>query len=206
MHQRELSCKTGLEASGNEQCHCLQLHMFAWLSRSTLQYSNMACWKMDHLSMIFLLKPPFLGDVPLPCLITKGYLVPCGHQTWQGRTLLATSMIFEIQSIAPGAHLIENAAHAPNVWTPGIVFASERCHPSTDIHQWHRHPPVTAVTIKSGLDRSRVTGSMASSRLEDMARGPGVWRRWNERIPIKCCKWVVEDSWNMLKILQTSWS
>ena len=23
--------------------------------------SNMACWKMDHLSVIFLLKPPFMG-------------------------------------------------------------------------------------------------------------------------------------------------
>ena len=29
-------------------------------------------WQMDHLSMIFLLKPPFRGDFPLLCLMTKG--------------------------------------------------------------------------------------------------------------------------------------
>ena len=31
-------------------------------------------WKMDHLLVILLLKPPFIEDFPLPCLITRGYL------------------------------------------------------------------------------------------------------------------------------------
>ena len=38
-----------------------------------IKQSNMACWKLDHLSVIFLLKRPFIGDSPLPCLITRGY-------------------------------------------------------------------------------------------------------------------------------------
>ena len=31
-------------------------------------------WKMDHLSLIFLLKPAFMVDFPLPYLITRGYI------------------------------------------------------------------------------------------------------------------------------------
>ena len=30
-------------------------------------------WKMDHWWMILPLKPPFIGDFPLPSLITRGY-------------------------------------------------------------------------------------------------------------------------------------
>ena len=35
--------------------------------------SNMAM-KKDHLLVIFLFKPPFIDDFPLPCLITGGYI------------------------------------------------------------------------------------------------------------------------------------
>ena len=31
-------------------------------------------WKMDHLQVILLRKPPFRGDFPLPCLITWWYM------------------------------------------------------------------------------------------------------------------------------------
>ena len=35
---------------------------------------NQTCqWKMTQLWVIFLLQPPFMGDVSLPCLITKGF-------------------------------------------------------------------------------------------------------------------------------------
>ena len=36
--------------------------------------SNVTCWKIQHLhsSMFFSLKPPFIGDFPLPHLITRG--------------------------------------------------------------------------------------------------------------------------------------
>ena len=30
-------------------------------------------WNMDHLSVIFPLKPPFIRGSPLPCLIARGY-------------------------------------------------------------------------------------------------------------------------------------
>ena len=39
----------------------------------TLQESNMAGWRMDHVSMTFLLQPPWTEDFPLPCLIARGY-------------------------------------------------------------------------------------------------------------------------------------
>ena len=32
---------------------------------------------MDHLWVILLLKPPFMGDLPLPCLITRRYIIKC---------------------------------------------------------------------------------------------------------------------------------
>ena len=35
--------------------------------------SNMAWWKMDHWSGIVLMKPPFIGDFPWPCLVMFGY-------------------------------------------------------------------------------------------------------------------------------------
>ena len=31
--------------------------------------------KMNHVSVFFLFKPPFLGEFPLPCLITRGPVV-----------------------------------------------------------------------------------------------------------------------------------
>ena len=166
---------------------------------------------MDHLWVMFLLKPPFLGDVPLPCLITKGYLVPCGHQTWQGRSLWAKFDDFRDPINGSWRTSHRECSPCSKCLNSRHSFCLRTVlHPSIhrDIHQWHRHPPVTAVTTKSGLDRSRVTGSMALSRLEDMAMGPwGHGARClktlnGENIPMKCCKWEVEDSWNMLKILK----
>ena len=38
----------------------------------TLRESNVACWKIHHLHLILPLKPPLIGDFPLPRLITRG--------------------------------------------------------------------------------------------------------------------------------------
>jgi uncharacterized membrane protein len=40
----------------------------------TLQWTDMACWKIHHLVyiMVFPIKPPCIGDLQLPCLIMKG--------------------------------------------------------------------------------------------------------------------------------------
>ena len=43
---------------------------------STFQESNMAGWKIDHLWVMFLLKPPFSSGIFQPCLMTPGRV--CG--------------------------------------------------------------------------------------------------------------------------------
>ena len=38
----------------------------------TFKWSIFHCWKMNHWSVIFLIKPRFRGDFPWACLITRG--------------------------------------------------------------------------------------------------------------------------------------
>ena len=55
--------------------------------------------KMDHLSMIFRIKPPFIGDLPLPYLITGGYkIVPGDYEVSQNLGHLTSTCHFQSSS------------------------------------------------------------------------------------------------------------
>ena len=81
--------------------------------RATLRQSNMAGWKMDNLSVIFLLKPLLIGDFPLPCLITRGWL---SFAMLAGRVLWVWSNGDFHFCHSPSALLSVCLGHAPWEW------------------------------------------------------------------------------------------
>ena len=56
----------------------------------TLRYSNMAMENglFDYLSLIFLIKPPFIGDFPLPAMFDSQAVSQSDSILWEAATCL----------------------------------------------------------------------------------------------------------------------